>query len=79
MKRNDPLVGSFLSYRIEQFHETRLVGVTHWRFAIRLDPFGMLNPQVVMDLLAEFGVRVSLVGDARGSTWRFQCSARRFV
>ena len=29
---------------IEQFHEARLVRITHGGFAIRLDPFGMLDP-----------------------------------
>jgi len=34
MKSNDPLVGSFSSYRIEQFHETRLVRIAHGTVAI---------------------------------------------
>jgi hypothetical protein len=34
MKSNDPLVGSFSSYRIEQFHETRFVRIAHGTVAI---------------------------------------------
>jgi hypothetical protein len=34
MKSNDPLVGSFSSYRIEQFHEARLVRIAHGTVAI---------------------------------------------
>jgi hypothetical protein len=45
----------------EQFNETRLVSITHRGFAIWLDPFGMLDPQVVVNLLLEFGVRVDLM------------------
>ena len=29
---------------VEQFHEARLVRITHGGFAIWLDPFGMLDP-----------------------------------
>jgi hypothetical protein len=46
---------------IELFHETRLVRITLGGFAIWLDPFGMLDPQVVVYLLPEFGVSVNLV------------------
>jgi hypothetical protein len=46
--------------RIEQFHETGLVRITHGGFAIWLDPFGMLNPQVVVNLLPELRAGVDL-------------------
>ena len=46
---------------IELFRETRLVRITHGGFAAWLDPFGMLDPQVVVNLLPEFGVSVDLV------------------
>ena len=46
---------------VEQFHETRLVSITHWGLAIWLDPFGMLDSQVVVNLLQEFGVVVDLL------------------
>jgi len=39
----------------ELFHEARLIGITHGGFAICLDPFGMLDPEVVVNLLPEFG------------------------
>jgi hypothetical protein len=46
--------------KAEQFHKTRLVRITHGGFAIWLDPFGMLDPEVVVNLLPEFGVGVDL-------------------
>ena len=47
--------------RIEQFDQTRLVRITYRRFPIWLDPFGMLDAQVVMNLLPEFSVGMDLV------------------
>src|SRR5436189_3099115 len=47
-------------WTIEQFHETRLVRITLGGFAIWLDPFGMLDPQVVVNLSPELGVGVDL-------------------
>ena len=46
---------------VEQFHEARLVKIRHWGPAIWLDPFGMLDAQVVVNLLPELGVGVDLV------------------
>ena len=46
---------------VEQFHEARLVRITRGGFAIWLDPFGMLDPQVVVNLVQELGVGVDLV------------------
>ena len=46
---------------IECFHQTRLVRITHGRLAIWLDPFGMLDPQVVMNLLPQICVGTKLV------------------
>jgi len=60
MRSSDRFVGSPSRERIEQFHETRLVRITHGGLAIWLDPFGMLNPQVVVKLLLELGVGVDL-------------------
>ena len=45
----------------EQFREARLVRITRGAFTIGLDPFGMLDLQVVVDLLLELGVGVDLV------------------
>ena len=61
MNSTGRLVGSPSRESIELFYETRLVRITHGGFAIWLDPFGMLDPQVVVNLLPEFGVGVDLV------------------
>ena len=79
MRSNDPLVGSFSSYRIEQFHETRLVRVAHGTIAIWLNPFGMLDPEIVVNLLPKLGVGVDLMRSGRWLDNRFRCSAGRFV
>jgi len=79
MKTNDPFVGSFSPYRMEQFHETRLVRIAHGTVAIRLNPFGMLDSEIVVNLLPKLGVGVDLM---RSGLWlgdRFRCSAGRFV
>ena len=69
MRSSDRFVGSPSRERIEQFHETRLVRITHGGFAIRLDPFGMLDSQVVVDLLLELGVGVDLVRHGSWLIW----------
>ena len=46
---------------VEQFREAQLVRITPGGLAIWLDPFGMLDSQVVVNLLPEFGVSVDLV------------------
>jgi hypothetical protein len=51
---------------IEQFDEAALISIAHWTFAIRLDPFRMLDPKIVVDLLPEFAVVVGLMGNATG-------------
>jgi hypothetical protein len=79
MKSNDPLVGSFSSYRIEQFHETRLVRIAHGTIAIWLNPLGMLDPKIVVNLLPKLGVGVDLMRSGRWLGDRFRCSAARFV
>jgi len=56
MSSSDRLVGSPLRQCVEQFHEAHLVRITLGGFAIWLDPFGMLDPQVVVNLLPKFGV-----------------------
>ena len=47
--------------RIEQLHEARLVRITNGRLAIRLNPLGMLEPQVVVNLLPKLGIGMDLV------------------
>ena len=61
MRSSDRLVGSPSRQRIEQFHEARLIRITRGGFAILLDPFGMLDPQIVVNLVQELGVGVDLV------------------
>jgi hypothetical protein len=43
---------------VQEFREARLVNITNDGFAIWLDPFGMLDAQVVVNLFPEFGVGV---------------------
>jgi hypothetical protein len=46
---------------IELFYETRLVRITLGRFAIWLDPLGMLDPQIVVNPLPKLAVGMDLV------------------
>jgi hypothetical protein len=55
MRSSDRLVGSPSRQSIEYFQEA------HGGFAIWLDPFGIFDPQVVVNLLPEFGVVMGLV------------------
>lgn len=41
---------------LQDLDETRLVGIADWRFAIGLDPFRVLNAQVMMDLPLQLAV-----------------------
>ena len=49
-RNSGSLVGSRSCRGIEQFHQARLVRITQRRIAIWLDPFGMLDPQIIVDL-----------------------------
>jgi hypothetical protein len=55
MNSSDRPVGFPSRQSIELFHEA------HGGFAILLDPFGMLDPQVVLNLLPQLRVGVDLV------------------
>ena len=46
---------------IDQFHEAGVVRITNGGLAIWLHPFGMLEPQVVVNLLPKLRVGVDLV------------------
>jgi hypothetical protein len=46
---------------IDQFHEAGVVRIINGGLAIWLHPFGMLEPQVVVNLLPKLAVRVDLV------------------
>ena len=61
MRKNDRSVGSPSRQSVDHFREARVVRIAHGGFAIWLDPFGMLDPQIVVNLLLEFGVRVDLM------------------
>ena len=61
MRSSDRLVGSPSRESIELFYEARLVRITLGAFAIWLDPFGMLDPQIVVNLLPELAVGMDLV------------------
>ena len=65
MNISDRFVGARSRECIEQFHEAHLVGITDGGLTIWLDPIGVLNPQVVMNLLPEFGVGMNLVRHGR--------------
>src|SRR5262245_831399 len=56
-----PAVSSHVFQVGEQFNETRLVRITYGRFTIWLHPFGMLDSQIVMDLLPKLCVSVDLM------------------
>jgi hypothetical protein len=50
VRRHGFLIGFHGSRGIEQFHQARLVRITQRRLAIWLDPFGMLDAKIVVDL-----------------------------
>src|SRR5262245_41591115 len=77
MRSSHRLVGSRWRQIVEQFHEARLVRITHGGFAIWLNPFGMLDPQVVLNLLPKLGVGVDLVSHRHCLGERFKCAAWR--
>ena len=61
MRRSDRLVGFPSRQSVERFHEARLVRITHRGAAIGIDPFGMLDPQSLVNPLLELGIGVDLV------------------
>ncbi len=79
MRSSDRFVGSPSRKSVEQFREARLVRITLGAFAIWLDPFGMLDPQVVVNLLLKLSVGVDLVRHGHWLGERFECGAGRFV
>ncbi len=75
MRRNDRSVGSPSRQSVEHSREARVVRITHGGFAIWLDPFGMLDPQIVVNLLLELGVGVDLMIHGYCPGERFKCGA----
>jgi hypothetical protein len=64
---------------IEQLHEARLVRIADGRLAIWLHPFGMLEPQVVVNLSPKLGVRMDLVKHGYSLFERFRDAAGGFL
>ena len=79
MRINNRLKGFSSRQTSERFHEARLVRITHGRFAIWLDPFGMLDPEVVVNLLPELSVGVDLMRRGFWPGERFMGGAGWFV
>ncbi len=79
MRINNRLSGFSSRQTIEQFRQARLVRITHGRFAIWLDPFGVLNPKVVVNLLPKLHASVDLMMQRRWPGERFMCGAGWFV
>jgi hypothetical protein len=75
MSSSDRSVGSCSRRSVEQSREARLVGIAHGRLAIGFDPFGMLDPQIVVNLLLELGVGVDLVKHGYWPGERFKSGA----
>jgi len=74
--RIDNRLGGFSSLQSsEQVHEARLVRIAHGRFPIWLDPFGMLDPEVVVNLLPKLDVGVDLVRHGHWPGERFMGGA----
>jgi hypothetical protein len=61
IRKSDIFVGFRWHRRGEQFHQTRFIGIAHRRLAILLDPLGMLDPQVVVNLLQQVRVGVDFM------------------
>ena len=73
-------LGGFSSLQtVEQFHETRFVRIAHGRFPIWLDPFGMLDPEVIVNLLPKLSVSVDLMRKGHWLGERFRCGVRRLI
>ena len=79
MSRNDRSVGPPSRQSVEHFRETRLVPIAQGGFAIWLDPFGMLNPQIVVNLLPKLCVGVDLMRHSHWLGKRFTCGAGQFI
>ena len=64
---------------IEQLHEARLVRITNGRLAIWLHPFGMLEPQVVVNLFPKLGIGMDLLKHDYSLFERFMDAAGGFL
>ena len=66
---------------IDQFHEAGVVRITNGRLATWLHPFGMLESQVVVNLLPKLGIGADLVrhGYAKDSRMPRECPSNASV
>ena len=79
MSINNTLSGFSSGQTIEQFPQAHLVRITRGRFAIWLDPFRMLYPEIVVNLLPELRISVDLMMQRRWLGGRFEYGAGRLV
>jgi hypothetical protein len=70
-----------LAASVEQFQEARLVRITNGRLATWLHPFGMLEPQIVVNLLPKLGIGADLVrhGYVKDSGMSRECPSNASV
>ena len=78
MSSSDRSAGSPLRQRVEQSREARLVRIARGTFAIGLDPFRMLHPKIIVNLLLELGISVDLVIHGYWPGESLKCGAGRF-
>jgi hypothetical protein len=79
MRSSDRLVGSRSRRSAEQFTEARLVRITRGGAAIEVNPVGMLDPQIVVNLFLELRVGVDLVSHGHWFGETFKCDVWRLV
>jgi len=79
MNVSDSFVGSRSPKTVELFHQERLVRITHGALAIWLDPFGMLDPEVVVNLSPKLGVGVDFVRSGHWFAERSDHGAWRLI
>jgi len=79
MNITDSFVGSRSPKTVELFHQERLVRITHGALGIWLDPFGMLDPEVVVNLSPKLGVGMDFVRHGHWFAERFNHGARRLI
>ena len=79
MNIRDRLVGACSRETVDLFHQARLVRIAQRTFAIWLDPFWMLDPEVIMELLPELAIGVDLVRHCNWPGERSKDGARRRI
>ena len=63
----------------EQFDKARFVRIAQGAFPVWLDPFGMLDPQIIVNLLPKLGIGVDLVRHSHWLGERLKGGVGRFV